>query len=151
MMHAALCGSFQCLRRTVQKNLAVLTVTFLQVLGAARGGNGRLSLGMLFRVLPTSGTAHAREKRLRRFLENRRLDPRGVTDGLARLIFGRRGRGLWPILFDQTKSGATQALLAGVPFEGRDFPPGGFHLACTRRGGTARRQSTLAGCLLLGG
>src|SRR5881397_3268456 len=122
MMDAALCGSFQCLRRTVQKNLAVLTVTFLQVLGAARGGNGRLSLGMLFRVLPTSGTAHAREKRLRRFLENRRLDPRGVTDGLARLIFGRRGNGLWPILFDQTKSEARQALLAGVPFEGRALP-----------------------------
>src|SRR6058998_154310 len=112
MMDAALCGSFQCLRRTVQKNLAVLTVTFLRLLGAARGGNGRLSLGMLFRVLPTAGTAHAREKRLRRFLENRRLDPRGVTDGLARLIFGRRGTGLWPILFDQTKSGATQALMA---------------------------------------
>src|SRR2546426_505836 len=121
-MDAALCGSFQCLRRPVQKNLAVLTVTFLRLLGAARGGNGRLSLGMLFRVLPTAGTAHAREKRLRRFLENRRLDPRGVTDGLARLIFGRRGTGLWPILFDQTKSGATQALMAGVPFEGRALP-----------------------------
>lgn len=79
----------------------------LRVLGAARGGNGRLSLGVRYRVLPTSGTAPAREKRLRRFLENRRLDPRGVTDGLARLIFGRRGSGLWPILFDQTKSGAT--------------------------------------------
>src|SRR2546427_5511153 len=81
MMDAALCGSFQCLRRTVQKNLAVLTVTFLQVLGAARGGNGRLSLGMLFRVLPTSGTAHAREKRLRRVpgktpVGSRRGDPR---------------------------------------------------------------------------
>ena len=122
VMDAAVCESFECLRRTVQKNLAVLTVTFLRVLGAARGGNGRLSLGTLFRVLPTSGTAHAREKRLRRFLENRWLDPRGVTDGLARLIFGRRGTGLWPILFDQTKSGATQALMAGVPFEGRALP-----------------------------
>jgi len=149
MMDAALCGSFQCLRRTVQKNLAVLTVTFLQVLGAARGGNGRLSLGMLFRVLPTSGTAHAREKRLRRFLENRRLDPRGVTDGLARLIFGRRGRGLWPILFDQTKSGATQALLAGVPFEGRALPLAVYTFDYPWQEATARSQNRLEEIFLL--
>jgi hypothetical protein len=57
-----------------------------------------------------------------RFLSNHRLDPRGVTDGLVRVIFGRRGKGFWPILFDQTKSGATQALVAGVPFEGRTLP-----------------------------
>src|SRR2546426_9556596 len=104
MMDAALCGSFQCLRRTVQKNLAVLTVTFLQVLGAARGGNGRLSLGMLFRVLPTSGTAHAREKRLRRVLGNRRAGPRGGAGGPAPLVFGRRGRGPGRRLFCPHKS-----------------------------------------------
>lgn len=119
---ASVSQAFGGLRRTVQKNLAVLTVAFLRVLGAARSGNGGLSLGALFRVLPTGGTARAREKRLRRFLENRRLDPRGVTDGLARFIFGRRGCGLWPILFDQTKSGSAQALYAGVPFEGRALP-----------------------------
>src|SRR2546426_12169874 len=113
MMDAALCGSFQCLRRTVQKNLAVLTVTFLQVLGAARGGNGRLSLGMLFRVLPTSGTAHAREKRLRRVLGNRRLDPRGGTAGVAPPLFRPPGPGLWAPPFDQAPSGATQGLLEG--------------------------------------
>jgi hypothetical protein len=94
--------AFGGLRRSVQRNLAVLTVAFLRVLGAARSGHGRLSLGALFRVLPTEGTAHAREKRLRRFLENPRLDPRGVTDGLARVIFGERGTGLWPLLLDQT-------------------------------------------------
>src|SRR5881296_46824 len=148
-MDAALCASFQCLRRTVQKNLAVLTVTFLRVLGAARGGNGGLSLGTLFRVLPTSGTAHAREKRLRRFLENRRLDPRGVTDGLARLIFGRRGRGLWPILFDQTKSGATQALLAGVPFEGRALPLAVYTFDYPWQEATARSQNRLEEIFLL--
>jgi hypothetical protein len=119
---ASVSRAFGGLRRSVQKNLAVLTVAFLRVLGAARGGNGGLSLGALFRVLPTAGTARAREKRLRRFLENPRLDPRGVTDGLARFIFGQRGCGLWPILFDQTKSGSAQALFAGVPFEGRALP-----------------------------
>jgi hypothetical protein len=121
-LEAAVTRAFGQLRHSVQKNLAVLTVAFLRVLGAARSGQGRLSLGSLFRVLPTEGTPHAREKRLHRFLHNPLLDPRGVTDGLARLICGRRGTGLWPILFDQTKAGATQALLAGVPFEGRTLP-----------------------------
>ena len=118
----ALSRAFAGLRRSVQKNLAVVTVAFVQVLGAARSGHGRLSLAALYRVLPTAGTPHAREKRLHRFLVNRRLDPRGVTDGLARLIFGQRGRGLWPILFDQSRCGTTQALMAGVPFQGRALP-----------------------------
>jgi hypothetical protein len=50
------------------------------------------------------------------------LDPRGVTDGLARVIAGRRRAGLWPLLFDQTAAGSTQALVAGVPFAGRVLP-----------------------------
>lgn len=141
--------AFATLRRTVQKNLAVLTVAFLRVLGAARSGNGGLSLGVLFRVLPTAGTAHAREKRLRRFLENRHLDPRGVSDGLARFIFGRRGRGFWPILFDQTKSGTAQALFAGVPFEGRALPLAVYTFSYPWRERTARSQNQLERVFLL--
>lgn len=121
-MDAAVCGAFRTLPRTIQKNLALLTVSFLRVMGAARSGHGGLSLAALFRVLPTVGSAHSREKRLHRFLGNQRLDPRAVTEGLARLILGKRGAGLWPIAFDQTKAGSTQALLAGVPFEGRTLP-----------------------------
>ncbi|MDA2910841.1 hypothetical protein MYX04_07920 [Nitrospiraceae bacterium AH_259_D15_M11_P09] len=67
VVDAAVARTFAPLRRTVQKNLAVLTVAFFRVLAAARSGQGRLSLGTLFRVLPTEGTAHAREKRLHRF------------------------------------------------------------------------------------
>jgi DDE family transposase len=122
VVDAAVGGAFRDLRRTIQKNLALLTVAFLRVVGAARSGHGQLSLAALFRVLPTVGSAHSREKRLHRFLANHRLDPRGVTEGLARLILGKRGPGLWPIVFDQTKAGSTQALLAGVPFEGRTLP-----------------------------
>src|SRR5260221_11327994 len=84
--------AFGQLRRSVQMNLAVLTVSFLRVLGAARSGHGRLSLGSLFRVLPPRGTPHSRDKRLHRFLKNPRLDPLVVTDGLPRLICGRRAR-----------------------------------------------------------
>jgi hypothetical protein len=122
LLRAAVSKAFGDLRRPVQKNLAVLTVAFLRVLGAVRSGQGRLSLAALFRVLPTPGTPHAGEKRLHRFLRHPRLDPRGVTHALARLVFGSRGWGLWPVLFDQTKAGATQALLAGVPFRGRTLP-----------------------------
>ena len=146
---ASVSQAFGALRRTVQKNLAVLTVAFLRVLGAARSGHGGLSLGALFRVLPTTGTARAREKRLRRFLENRRLDPRGVTDGLARFIFGRRGRGFWPILFDQTKSGTAQALFAGVPFEGRALPLSVYTFSYPWRERTPRSQNQLERVFLL--
>jgi hypothetical protein len=127
----------------VQKNLAVLTVAFLRVLGAVRRGHGQLSLAALFRVLPTAGTPHAREKRLHRFLRNPRLDPRSVTDGLARLIFGSRGRGLWPILLDQTKAGATQALFAGVPFQGRALPLAVYTFQYPWEEKTARSQNQL--------
>ena len=123
-LEAAVTQVFGHLRRSVQRNLAVVGVAFLRLLSGARAGHGRLSLGALFRVLPTEGTAHAREKRLSRFLNNPRLDARGVTSGLARVVFGARGAGCWPLLLDQTHSGATQALVAGVPFEGRTLPLG---------------------------
>src|SRR5229473_1662615 len=135
LLDAAVGKAFSALCRPVQKNLAVLTVAFLRVLGAVRSGHGQLSLAALFRVLPTPGTPHAREKRLHR----PRLDPRSVTDGLARLIFGSRGRGLWPILFDQTKAGATQALFAGVPFQGRALPLAVYTFQYPWQEKTARR------------
>ena len=146
---ASLSVAFGNLRRSVQKNLSILTVAFLNVLGAARSGNGKLSLGALYRVLPTEGTPHAREKRLHRFLNNRLLDPRGVTDGLVRLIFGRRGHGLWPVLFDQTKSGSTQAILAGVPFEGRVLPLSVYTFEYPWKEKTAESQNQLEHVFLL--
>jgi hypothetical protein len=103
VVEAGIAASFPQLRRPVQRNLGVLTVGFLRLLGAARSGHGHLSLAALARVLPTEGTAHARDKRV---------------------LFGRRGAGVWPLLLDRTKAETTQALLAGVPFEGRTLPLG---------------------------
>ncbi len=143
LLNAAVGKAFSDLRLPVQKNLAVLTVAFLRVLGAVRSGHGRLSLAALFRALPTPGTPHAREKRLHRFLRNPRLDPRGVTNGLARLIFGSRGQGLWPILFDQTKAGTTQALMAEVPFQGRVLPLAAYTFHYPWEEKTTRSQNQL--------
>jgi hypothetical protein len=123
-LEQAVAAVFGHLRRSVQRNLAVVAVAFVRLLSGARSGHGRLSLGALARVSPTAGTPHAREKRLGRFLNNPRLDARGVASGLARVVFGARGAGCWPLLLDQTCSGATQALVAGVPFEGRALPLG---------------------------
>lgn len=148
-IRVALSSAFPFLRRPVQKNLAVLTVGFLQVLGSARSGYGRLSLAALARALPSEGTAHAREKRLHRFLDNPRLDSRGVTDGLARLIFGQKGRGLWPIVFDQTACGSTQALAAGVPFEGRTLPLALYTFSYPWQERAADSQNTLEEVFLL--
>ena len=92
------------------------------MLGALRGGHGPFSLAALFRELPTPGTPTRARSTYIDILRNRRLGPRGITNGLARLILGSRDRGLWPILFDQTKVGATQVLLAGVPSRGRTLP-----------------------------
>lgn len=135
--------AFGTVRRTVQKNLAVLAVAYLRLLAAGRSGHGKLSLAALARMLPTCGTAHAREKRLHRFLDTPRLDPRGVTDGLVRLIFGQRGEGLWPVLFDQTQAGSTQALVAGVPCEGRVLPLAVYTFDYPWQETTAKSQNQL--------
>lgn len=54
-LDGAVSRCFGMLARTVQKNLAVLSVAFLRVLAAARSGHGRLSLAALSRMLPTEG------------------------------------------------------------------------------------------------
>jgi hypothetical protein len=115
---------FGGISRPIRKNLAFLTLAFLKVLATIRSGNGGLSLAALARALPTPGTAHAREKRLHRFLHNPRLDFRTVASSLAATLLAP-GRRCYPVLIDQTKSGSAQALLAAVPYAGRALP-----LAC---------------------
>lgn len=126
---------FSQISKPLRKNLALLTVAFVRVLASVRSGNGRLSLAALSRVLPTRGSFHTREKRLHRFLKNRRLDYRAVTSGLAPVILKER-EGFVPLVLDQTKTGATQALLAAVPYSGRALP-----LACFTFGYPLREPS----------
>jgi len=115
---------FSGLKKPIRKNLVVLTFAFILVLSAVRSGQGRLSLAALARALPTQGTAHAREKRLHRFLKNPRLDFRTVTGSLATILLPP-GKRFCPVILDQTKSGSAQALLAAIPYVGRSLP-----LAC---------------------
>lgn len=114
--------SFRELRRSVRKTLVLVCTALLALMAAPRGGAGRLSLAALYRVLPAAGRPHSRENRLRRFLDNPRLEGRAVTTGLARLLFRSRARGFCPVLLDQTQAGPTQVLVAAVPFEGRALP-----------------------------
>lgn len=88
----------------------------------ARSGAGRLSRAALYRMLPVASHPHSRENRLRRFLDNRRLEGRAVITGLSRLLLARGGRGFWPVLIDQTRIGTVEALVAAAPFEGRAVP-----------------------------
>jgi hypothetical protein len=115
---------FSGLSQPIRKNLVVLTFAFILVLSAVRSGQGRLSLAALARALPTEGSAHAREKRLHRFLKNPRLDFRTVTGSLSTLLLSP-GKRFCPVILDQTKSGSAQALLAAIPYAGRSLP-----LAC---------------------
>ena len=115
---------FSGLTKPIRRNVGVLVCAFILVLSALRSGQGRLSLAALARALPTEGTAHAREKRLHRFLKNPRFDFRTVTSSLAAILLPA-GRQFCPVILDQTKSGSAQALVAAVPYAGRALP-----LAC---------------------
>jgi DDE family transposase len=121
-LSATLDTAFPTLRRSVRKSLAVVATGLLAVMAAARSGAGLLTLAALYRVLPSAGHPHSRENRLRRFLDNPRLEGRAVSTGLARLLFRPGPRRFVPILFDQTQAGATQALVVAVPFQGRALP-----------------------------
>ena len=112
---------FQAFSKPLRVNLAALTVAFLSVLAGIRSGYGGLSLSALARALPTAGLPHSRENRLLRFLANPRIDFRAMTTSLVSLMLTNR-TGICPILFDQTKVGNAQALLAAAPYAGRALP-----------------------------
>jgi hypothetical protein len=139
---------FSGLTKPIRKNLVILSFAFLLVLSAVRSGQGRLSLAALARSLPTKGTAHAREKRLQRFLKNSRLDFRTVTGSLATILLPP-GRRFCPVILDQTKSGSAQALLAAVPFAGRALPLGCYTFAYPLAEPEVKSQNQLEHIFLL--
>jgi len=139
---------FSQLPQPIRKNLAVLTIAFIQVLSAVRSGYGHLSLAALSRALPTEGTPHAREKRLHRFLSNNHLDYRTVTSSLSLILLAPRKK-FCPLLLDQTKSGSTQALVAAVPYAGRALPLACYTFDYPLREPTLKSQNQLEHLFLL--
>jgi hypothetical protein len=144
LMEVRFCG----LSKPIRKNLVALSFAFLLVLSAVRSGQGRLSLAALARALPTEGAAHAREKRLHRFLKNPRLDFRTVTGSLAAILLSP-GRRFCPVILDQTKSGSAQALLAAVPYAGRALPLGCYTFAYPLTEPAVKSQNQLEHIFLL--
>jgi hypothetical protein len=139
---------FSALTKPIRKNLVVLTSAFILVLSAVRSGQGRLSLAALARVLPIQGTAHAREKRLHRFLKNPHLDFRTVSSRLATILLPA-GKRFCPVILDQTKSGSAQALLAAVPYAGRALPLGCYTFAYPLTEPAIKSQNQLEHIFLL--
>jgi hypothetical protein len=139
---------FSGLTKPIRKNLVASTFAFILVLSAVRSGQGRLSLAALARVLPTEGSAHAREKRLHRFLKNSRLDFRTVTGSLAAILLPP-GKRFCPVILDQTKSGSAQALLAAVPYAGRALPLGCYTFAYPLTEPALKSQNQLEHIFLL--
>lgn len=124
-LHALLADGFGGLRRSVRRNLGVLTEAFLLLVRGGRSGHGRLSLHAIARQLRTPGRPQSRYKRLHRFLDCLRFDPATGTAGLVRLALGTRpGRRLVPVLVDQTTVGPVQVLHLGTPYRGRVLPLG---------------------------
>jgi hypothetical protein len=139
---------FTDLTLPIRKSLSLMTAGFLRLLASVIGGQGTLTLGALIRAMPSPHPFHSRENRLRRLLNNRRVDSRAVSSGLASLILGGR-RGCCPVLVDQTKSGATQALAAAVPYAGRALPLSVFTFDYPLRERNVKSQNQLEHLFLL--
>ncbi len=117
-----------------------MTVAVLEVLGAVRSGQGRLSLSALARTMPTGTGFKGQYKRLGRFLENKHFTPEAMIPALVSLVVGPRRRGLVPILIDQTDIGGTPTLMAGVSHRGRVLP---VAFSCFEYAKLRRSQNTL--------
>jgi hypothetical protein len=114
---------FGGLRRSVRKNLALLTNAFVTLSAALRSGNGELTLAAVARALPLPTSFKDRYKRLNRFLDNRLFDPQGLTEGLFALLLGLvAAPAAVPVILDQSTVGAAELLLAGIPQAGRVLP-----------------------------
>ncbi len=133
-------GPLSRMRATLRRNLVVVTAGVLEVIGAVRGGNGRLSLSALARMLPTGTPFKAQYKRLGRFLANKHFTPEAIVPALVGVVIGPWRRGLVPILVDQVDIGGTPTLMAGVSHRGRVLP---VAVSCFEYARLRRSQNTL--------
>lgn len=109
-------------RRSILKNVALITRALLTLFGGARSGNGGLSKAALARCLPLHTTAKARQTRLYRFLDNPYVTPEAMIPLLIALAVGTTCNGRLPMILDQTTIRGVPTLLVGLIFEGRVLP-----------------------------
>jgi hypothetical protein len=109
-------------RRTILKNIALMTRALLTLFSGARSGNGMLSKAALARCLPLESRAKARQTRLARFLANPHFTPEAMVPLLVALAVGTTFKERLPMIMDQTTLHGLPTLLVGLVFEGRVLP-----------------------------
>jgi len=109
-------------RRTILKNVALLSYSLLTLFSGARGGNGWLSKAALARCLPLDVSPSQRERRLYRFLSNPRVAPEAMIPLHVVLACGLGLSTRAPLVLDQTTIRGIETLLIGLVFSGRVLP-----------------------------
>jgi len=109
-------------RKTMLKNIALVTEALLTLFSGARSGNGFLSKAALARCLPLRSNVKVRQTRLYRFLRNPRFTPEAMVPLLVALAVGTGFRGRLPMIIDETTVRGIPTILVGLIFEGRVLP-----------------------------
>ncbi len=110
-------------RKTILKNIALMTHSLLTLFQGARGGNGWLSQAAVARCLPLENGPRGRQLRLFRFLTNPRLVPETLIPLHVALVCGLQSvQERLIMVLDQTTIRNVPTLLLGLVFEGRVLP-----------------------------
>jgi hypothetical protein len=113
---------FSGLRRTVRKNLARLTLAFLDLALSVRFGYGGLHLTSVARVLSDKVKYKNRYKWLSRFLRCKYFDPSSLAECMLRLVLGDKPPPWVIVLVDQTSIDGVEVVSAALPLAGRAVP-----------------------------
>jgi len=113
---------FAGLRRTVRKNLARLTVAFLDLALSVRFGYGGLHLTSVARALPDRVKYKNRYKWLTRFLRCKFFDPSSLAECMLSLVLGQKPPPWVIVLVDQTTLDGVEVVSAAIPLAGRAVP-----------------------------
>ena len=113
---------FSGLRRTVRKNLARLTVAFLDLAISVRFGYGGLHLTSVARALPDQVKYKNRYKWLARFLRCKFFDPSSLAECMLSLVLGQKPPPWVIVLVDQTTIDGVEVVSAALPLAGRAVP-----------------------------
>jgi hypothetical protein len=109
-------------RKTILKNIALVTEALLTLFSGGRSGNGFLSKAAIARCLPLQSNTKVRQTRLSRFLNNPGFTPEAMVPLLVALAVGTVCKERLPMVIDETTVRGIPTLLIGLIFEGRVLP-----------------------------